>query len=82
MRAHARETRQLSLLNVRGTAATVPFQRSRVNREWSSSWIAVVCAGLFSGAALYVTFVEHPARLEGRMELAITEPVRAIDAAL
>jgi Domain of unknown function (DUF1772) len=54
------------------TTATVPFQRSRVNRM-VFELIAVVCAGLFAGAALYVTFVEHPARLEGGMELAITE---------
>jgi hypothetical protein len=26
--------------------------------------MAVVCAGLFAGAANYVTFVEHPARME------------------
>jgi uncharacterized membrane protein len=35
--------------------------------------IATLCAGLFAGAALYVTFVEHPARLECGTELAVTE---------
>jgi Domain of unknown function (DUF1772) len=35
--------------------------------------LATVCAGLFAGAALYVTFVEHPARLECGTELAATE---------
>jgi hypothetical protein len=35
--------------------------------------IATLCAGLFAGAAVYVTFVEHPARLECGTELAVTE---------
>jgi hypothetical protein len=35
--------------------------------------IATLCAGLFAGAAVYVTFVEHPARLECGTELAATE---------
>lgn len=35
--------------------------------------LAVVCAGLFAGAALYITFVEHPARLECGTTLAATE---------
>jgi hypothetical protein len=35
--------------------------------------IAVLCAGLFAGAPLYITFVEHPARLECGTELAATE---------
>jgi hypothetical protein len=35
--------------------------------------IATLCAGLFAGAAIYVTFVEHPARLDCGTELAVTE---------
>ncbi len=35
--------------------------------------LATLCAGLFAGAALYITFVEHPARLECGTELAATE---------
>src|SRR5215831_6955639 len=35
--------------------------------------IAVVCAGLFSGAALYVNLVEHPARMGCGPELAVRE---------
>jgi uncharacterized membrane protein len=35
--------------------------------------VAVLCAGLFAGAAIYVTFVEHPARLECGTDLAVTE---------
>src|ERR687895_1466780 len=35
--------------------------------------IAMVCAGLFAGAAIYITFVEHPARLECGTALAATE---------
>jgi hypothetical protein len=34
--------------------------------------LATMCAGLFAGAALYITFVEHPARLECGTELAAT----------
>ncbi|MFL5493656.1 MAG: DUF1772 domain-containing protein [Gemmatimonadales bacterium] len=35
--------------------------------------MATLCAGLFAGAAIYITFVEHPARLECGTELAATE---------
>jgi hypothetical protein len=35
--------------------------------------IAIVCAGLFAGAALYVSFVEHPARVACGTELALKE---------
>ena len=35
--------------------------------------LATWCAGLFAGAAIYITFVEHPARLECGTELAATE---------
>jgi uncharacterized membrane protein len=35
--------------------------------------IATLCAGLFAGAAIYVTLVEHPARVECGTELATTE---------
>lgn len=35
--------------------------------------IATACAGLFAGAAIYITFVEHPARLECGTELALRE---------
>ena len=37
------------------------------------SLFATVCAGLFSGAALYVNLVEHPARLSCGTELAVKE---------
>jgi|SRR5690348_2243110 len=35
--------------------------------------LATVCAGLFSGAAIYVNLVEHPARLSCGTELAVRE---------
>ena len=35
--------------------------------------IATLCAGLFAGAAIYITFVEHPARLECGTLVAATE---------
>lgn len=35
--------------------------------------IATVCAGLFAGAAAYISFVEHLARLECGTELAATQ---------
>jgi uncharacterized membrane protein len=34
--------------------------------------VATLCAGLFAGAAIYITLVEHPARLECGTELAAT----------
>jgi len=34
---------------------------------------ATVCAGLFSGAALYINLVEHPARMACGTELAVRE---------
>jgi hypothetical protein len=35
--------------------------------------IALLCAGLFAGAAIYITGVEHPARLECGTALALAE---------
>lgn len=35
--------------------------------------MAVLCAGLFAGAAIYIMLVEHPARLECGTELAMIE---------
>ena len=38
-----------------------------------SESLAIVCSGLFAGAALYVSFVEHPARMLCGTNLAITQ---------
>src|SRR5258708_12993306 len=35
--------------------------------------VALLASGLFTGAALYVSFVEHPARMQCGTRLAITE---------
>jgi hypothetical protein len=35
--------------------------------------VAIVCSGLFSGAALYISFVEHPARIEAGGPVALAE---------
>jgi hypothetical protein len=39
----------------------------------ASQWIAVGAGGLFAGAALYVTLVEHPARMQCGTLLAATQ---------
>jgi hypothetical protein len=38
-----------------------------------AEFIAVLSCGLFTGAAIYVSLVEHPARMECGVELAATE---------
>jgi len=38
-----------------------------------SESLAILCSGLFAGAALYISFVEHPARMLCGTRLAITE---------
>ena len=35
--------------------------------------LATLSAGLFAGAAIYITFVEHPARMQCGTGLAVTE---------
>src|SRR5580765_7159876 len=62
-----------------------PWQHTPCSQPWWPDWsgraehlvlfelIATLCAGLFAGAAIYITLVEHPARLECGTELAATE---------
>jgi hypothetical protein len=38
-----------------------------------AEFVAVLACGLFAGAAVYITFVEHPARMQCGGELAATE---------
>jgi Domain of unknown function (DUF1772) len=38
-----------------------------------AEFVAVLTCGLFTGAAIYVSLVEHPARMECGVELAATE---------
>jgi hypothetical protein len=40
--------------------------------QWASQFITIVACSLFAGAAIYVSFVEHPARMECGTELAAT----------
>ena len=35
--------------------------------------LATVAAGLFAGASVYINLVEHPARMQGGTQLAVTE---------
>lgn len=35
--------------------------------------VAILCTGIFAGAAVYISVVEHPARLECGTALAVTE---------
>lgn len=35
--------------------------------------VAVLCCGVFAGAAIYINLVEHPARMEGGTALALRE---------
>ena len=36
-------------------------------------WLAVLCCGLFAGAALHISVVEHPARMRGGVDMALRE---------
>jgi hypothetical protein len=38
-----------------------------------SESLAILSSGLFAGAALYISFVEHPARMQCGTALALTE---------
>jgi hypothetical protein len=38
-----------------------------------AEFIAVLSCALFTGAAVYITFIEHPARMQCRVEIAATE---------
>ena len=38
-----------------------------------AEFIAVLTCALFTGAAVYITFIEHPARMQCGVELAATE---------
>ncbi len=38
-----------------------------------AEFIAVLACALFTGAAVYITFIEHPARMQCGVEIAVTE---------
>jgi uncharacterized membrane protein len=38
-----------------------------------AEFIAVLSCALFTGAAVYITFIEHPARMQCGVEIAVTE---------
>jgi uncharacterized membrane protein len=41
--------------------------------RFALEFVATLCTAVFAGAALYITFVEHPARMECGVDLAVTE---------
>src|SRR5262245_41033890 len=41
--------------------------------EATLQFVATLSAGLFAGAAAYITFVEHPARMQCGIDLAVSE---------
>jgi hypothetical protein len=41
--------------------------------ETGLGMVAVICSGVFAGAAIYINLVEHPARMEGGIALALRE---------
>ena len=38
-----------------------------------AEYVAVLACGLFAGAAVYISLVEHPARMQCGVEIAATE---------
>ncbi len=35
--------------------------------------VAIICSGLFAGAAIYINLVEHPARVQAGLSVAVAE---------
>jgi Anthrone oxygenase len=62
-------------LNSMGVARSAPdfTVRSQGEERWRMMVVAALCAGLFAGAAIYISAVEHPARLSCGTELAVRE---------
>jgi hypothetical protein len=46
---------------------------SQPNPVFLAHFIAVMCSGLFAGAAIYISLVEHPARMEAGLTVALAE---------
>jgi len=44
-----------------------------VHVQTIAEFIAVLACGLFTGAAIYINLVEHPARMQCGVEIAVTE---------
>ena len=44
-----------------------------VHVQTIAEFIAVLACGLFTGAAIYINLVEHPARMQWGVEIAVTE---------
>ena len=38
-----------------------------------AEFVAVLACALFAGVAIYITFIEHPARMQCGVEIAATE---------
>lgn len=50
-----------------------PLSRNDLNDARDCEFLAVLACSLFTEAGLYMTFVEHPARIECGVEIAATE---------
>jgi hypothetical protein len=59
---------------IRRVGGLDPKQVCKLNRmRQIAEFVALVSCALFTGAAVYITLVEHPARMECGVELAATE---------
>ena len=56
-----------------GVWRPAPNRQLEIRKLFPARSLATLSAGLFAGAATYITFVEHPARMQCGTGLAVTE---------